>query len=222
MMQPAQLPLYKIRIDGGTQPRESIDDATVADYAEQLKAGVTFPAAVVFHDGTNYWLADGFHRRAAHAAAGIDEMPVDLRQGKQRDAVLYSVGANADHGIRRTNADKRRAVMRLLDDAEWSKWSDREIARRCGVSHQFVTNLRPSLSTVDSEKPDRTYTTRHGTTATMNTSNIGRKHSSPRYSNEGAQDASGDEQGIAVLDKEEGAASASSWRRLPPNDCFLV
>lgn len=61
-----------------------------------------------------------------------------------RDAILFSVGVNSSHGLRRTNADKRRSVMRLLDDAEWSTWSDREIARRCGVSQPFVGNLRPS------------------------------------------------------------------------------
>jgi len=39
------------------------------------------------------------------------------------------------------------------------------------VSHQMVCNHRPSLSTVDSEKPaERTYTTKHGTEATMDTS----------------------------------------------------
>lgn len=62
-------------------------------------------------------------------------------------------------------------MLRLLEDEEWSAWSDREIARRCAVSNNFVSSLRPSLSTVDSEK---TYTTKHGTTATMNTERIGR------------------------------------------------
>jgi hypothetical protein len=42
--------------------------------------------------------------------------------------VPNSVSANAPHGLRRTNADKRRAVVRLLEDTEWSQWADREIA----------------------------------------------------------------------------------------------
>jgi Protein of unknown function (DUF3102) len=86
------------------------------------------------------------------------------------DAVLYSVGANSTHGLRRTNDDKRRAVETLLNDAEWIKWSDYEIARRTGTSHTFVSLIRPSLATVASE---RIYTTKQGTVATMNTSNIG-------------------------------------------------
>ena len=40
---------------------------------------------------------------------------------------------NADHGKRRSNADKRRAVEMMLKDSEWGKWSDREIAAKCAV-----------------------------------------------------------------------------------------
>ena len=34
--------------------------------------------------------------------------------------------------------------MTLLDDFEWSDWSNAEIARQCGVSATFVANLRDS------------------------------------------------------------------------------
>jgi hypothetical protein len=34
-------------------------------------------------------------------------------------AVLYAADANAAHGLRRTNANKRHAVTVLLDDDEW-------------------------------------------------------------------------------------------------------
>jgi len=56
------------------------------------------------------------------------------------------------------------------------KWSDREIARRCCVDHKFVSKQRKDVTgDFPSEKPtERTYTTKHGTTATMNTSSIGK------------------------------------------------
>lgn len=38
---------------------------------------------------------------------------------------------------------KRKAVLTLLNDHEWCKWSDREIGRRCGVDHMVVGRLRP-------------------------------------------------------------------------------
>ncbi|MBT3274957.1 MAG: streptomycin biosynthesis regulator, partial [Spirochaetales bacterium] len=49
------------------------------------------------------------------------EIDADIRQGTQQDAVLHSVGANAAHGARRTNDDKRLAVKTLLCDGEWSQ-----------------------------------------------------------------------------------------------------
>jgi hypothetical protein len=67
--------------------------------------------------------------------------------------------------------------MRLLNDPEWSQWSDREIARRCGVHHELVGRLRSSLAETASETATRTFTTKHGTPAIMDVSRIGR---SPR------------------------------------------
>ncbi|WP_299403243.1 ParB/RepB/Spo0J family partition protein [Acaryochloris sp. IP29b_bin.148] len=138
--------IAKIRMDGGTQPRAKLFEEVVADYAEDMKRGAKFPPVIIYYDGKEYWLADGFHRVRAKEAIGREEVTAEVHPGTQRDAVLHSVGANAAHGLRRTNADKRRAVNRLVRDHEWRKWSDREIARRCGVSHGFVGVIRAELS----------------------------------------------------------------------------
>lgn len=169
--------LSTIRTDGGTQPRAAIDTQLVETYAEDMASGATFPPLVVFHDGVANWLADGFHRFYAAKGCGLAEFECDVRQGTVRDAILFSVSANASHGLRRTNEDKRRAVLTLLNDPTWAQWSDREIARHCNVGAPLVGNLRPKPVTVTnySEPEARTYTTRHGTTATMNTANIGRR-----------------------------------------------
>ena len=55
----------------------------------------------------------------------------------------------------RTNADKRRAVETLLRDEEWARWSDREIARQCGVSPSSVSAYRAQLSKLDSCPTER-------------------------------------------------------------------
>lgn len=167
------LHIDSIRIDGGTQSRASINEATVAEYAEAMADPATvFPPVIAYFDGREYWLADGFHRLAAWRQIGRTDIPAEIRQGDRRAAILHSVAANSAHGLRRTNDDKRRAVLTLLEDAEWSAWSDREIARRCAVHHEMVGKLRASL-TGGSASDARTYTTKHGTTATMNTANIG-------------------------------------------------
>jgi len=187
------LKLDQIRIDGGTQPRVAIDEGVVAEYAELYENRANLPPVTVFFDGAVYWLADGFHRFWASKSIEYNYIQAVIQQGTQRDAILYSVGANTDHGLRRTNEDKRKAVLTLLEDQQWSKWSDSEIARRCGVDHKTVSSYRASLGKFPSENPsseassldesssensfsepfNRTYKTKHGTVATMNTSNIG-------------------------------------------------
>lgn len=166
------LRLDEIRTDGNTQSRDSLSEETVQEYAQAMADGAEFPPIVVFHDGSSYWLADGFHRVMAASSIESETIASLVKKGARRDAVLYSVGANAGHGLRRTNADKRLAVIMLLKDEEWAAWSDREIARRCAVHNSFVGKVRASLSLNDSEKP-KTYTTKHGTQATMKTENIG-------------------------------------------------
>jgi hypothetical protein len=139
------LSLDKIRIDCGTQSRTKIDDLVVAQYCESIKGGTVFPRVVVFHDGLEYYLADGFHRFLATKAAGSPGIACEVINGTLRDALLYSNGANGEHGLQRSNTDKRNVVIRMLQDLEWSDWSDREIAKHCHVSHVFVGNIRKEL-----------------------------------------------------------------------------
>lgn len=86
---------------------------------------------------------------------------------------ILTVGANASHGLRRTNADKRKAVEILLNDDEWKLWSDREIARRCLVSHNFVGDIRRSICNPMTDTKEK-IVERNGTIYSQNTSNIGR------------------------------------------------
>ena len=172
--EPIKLSLSQIRCDGGTQSRAAIHQTTVDEYAEDYKNGANFPPITVFYDGEIFWLADGFHREKAALKAGLTEIAAIVKQGTRRDAVLYSVGANAKHGLRRTNADKRRAVMTLLEDEEWSHWSVSEISRQAKVSRPFVYKIMEENSHLSTFTSERTYTTKHGTVAKMNTANIGK------------------------------------------------
>ncbi|MBJ2155279.1 ParB N-terminal domain-containing protein [Variovorax sp. IB41] len=131
-----------IRIDGGTQAREQLQQDVVAEYAEAIKAGEKLPAVVLVFDGSEYWLADGFHRYHASVAAGKTAIQSEILNGTRRSAVLYAVGANREHGLRRSNADKRRAVEMLLCDEEWGSWSDRRIAEIAGVTGKTVAAAR--------------------------------------------------------------------------------
>lgn len=168
------LAIAKIKMDGGTQSRAQLSQQTIDDYAAVIGEGASFPPVVVFHDGSDYWLADGFHRVRAAQVAGKAKIAADIRQGTRRDAILYSVGANESHGLRRTREDKHRAVLTLLDDAEWSAKPERWIAETAHVSHTFVQNVRAKHLATLPDKPSEREVTRGGTTYTMQTAAIGK------------------------------------------------
>lgn len=150
--------IEKIKIDSKAQARTRLCKATIAEYAEGYKNGATFPPITLYFDGQNYWLADGFHRYFGAQTAGKKQILEEITPGTLRDAVLHSLGANASHGLPRSNADKRKAIRTLLDDPEWTALSSREIARICNVSHPLVLDERNRplviLPPKDEEKPD--------------------------------------------------------------------
>lgn len=174
--------IARIRTDGGTQSRAQLDLVTIAEYAEAMQAGDQFPTVKLFDDGEDLWLADGFHRVEAAKSIGRTTIVALVLRGSRRDAVLDSVGSNAMHGLRRTNADKRHAVELLLADPEWAQWSDREIARRCAVSHQTVSSIRAEL-TVKNGQSDAPALRKGADGRVIDTSNIGKSH--PARASEG-------------------------------------
>jgi uncharacterized ParB-like nuclease family protein len=158
------LALSEIVADPSVQTRAELHDQTVSEYAEEMKTGTPFPPVVVFHDGQKYWLADGFHRFKAAQKSGRSTCLVDVKTGGRHEALVYALSANARHGLRRTNADKRRAVELALKDPELAQESGRALAKRCAVTHPFVKKVRAEVVTVTTsscrigtvEKPDAT------------------------------------------------------------------
>ena len=114
----AEIKLDQLTLDEGLQPRSMMQMAVVDEYAEAMQDGAVFPAITVYLDGDlgTYWVADGFHRVAAARHAGRATIEAEIRDGDRREALLWSVQANATHGLRRSNLDKRRAVLALLND----------------------------------------------------------------------------------------------------------
>ncbi len=147
-------------LDKDVQLRESINQTAVLDYAEAMENGDEFPAIVVFYRfGSKKYVADGFHRVLATKKVGAKTILAEVRDGTKRDAILYAAGANLLHGVRRSNADKRKAVFTMLRDKEWVAWADAEIARRCGVSASMVARWRELLG---KDHAERQYVNRNG------------------------------------------------------------
>lgn len=140
-----------IELDTSIQCRAAIDTATVNDYAERMAAGDEFPAVELYGTKSKAWIGDGWHRILAARQLGLEEIRATVHAGGRPDALKHALGANAVHGYRRSNADKRRCVEIAL--AEFPKLSSRAVAKLCGVSHVFVEGQRPrELETVTSSK----------------------------------------------------------------------
>ena len=139
-----ELELAVLRTDGGTQARKGLDAETVKRYTQAYKDGICLGQVVAFHDGTNYWLADGFHRKAARQAAGLPTISCRVTTGTSQDARWYAAGANATHGLPMSREDRESAVrLAILSRPESS---NRSIAEHCGVSHPTVAWIREELS----------------------------------------------------------------------------
>jgi hypothetical protein len=192
-----RLPLGAIERDMLLQPRAELHQEWVEDYAHDMINGAAMPPVVVFRDADGrHWLADGFHRAYAAEGAGLADILAEVREGTRRDALLFSLSANAEHGHRRTNEDKRRAVDIMLNDPEWVGWSDREIARQVCVDNATVSRRRQSLSVDLPQIPTRRVS-RNGTTYEMNTANIG-----ARSSDVGIDEPRSDHYAVASFDWE--------------------
>ena len=140
------IPLSAIRLDGGTQPRAALNSSAVEDYTQAMSAGAEFPPVTVFYDGTDYWLADGFHRVKSAYAAHLETIECEVHQGRVEDAQWFSFSANRTNGLRRTTSDKQRAVKAALTHAKAYGLSDHQIATHVGVDVKTVGNWRAKLT----------------------------------------------------------------------------
>jgi hypothetical protein len=152
----AEVAIKKLSEPPATQMRPELDEGHVLDLVELLEdPGFDFADMVrVVYDGKHYWLWDGHHTVEACRRLGRKIVYCQVTRGTFRDAVLLACGANATHGLLRSNADKRKAVETLLDDKEWGAWSGREIARRCGVVEGLVRKIRAERAH-STRTPDR-------------------------------------------------------------------
>lgn len=166
------LPIAQIRRDGQTQPRQGMDEDVINDYVTALTDGTQFPAIDVMFDGKEYWLFDGFHRVESHLRSGRTEIAVKIHQGTLDEAQWRSYAANKDHGLRRSTADKERAIRAALRHPKAPALSNRELARHLGVDDKTVAKYRSEM-VATAEIPQST--TRTGADGrSINVENIGK------------------------------------------------
>lgn len=131
-----------LRIDGNTQNRLAINQEVVDDYAQLIvESDGKWPLGEldVFHDGSEYFVADGFHRTLSAERAKCPEVPCQIHNGTASDARIFGMTANDRHGLRMNRADKRACVEWLLDNGD--KMTQTEVAQKAGVSKRLVQTI---------------------------------------------------------------------------------
>jgi len=138
------------------------DPRIVREYADAIERGDPMPRPEVWADPDQrgkYFIGDGYHRLHAHAEVAernhkaakttaqlVIAKAIECRvhqHGGRIAAIKHALKANATHGLRRSNADKRRCIEIAL--AEFPGSSDRVIAELCGVDHKTVGKARAEL-----------------------------------------------------------------------------
>lgn len=151
------LAIDSLIVDDNLQMRVKMDKSVIDDYAMIMSEGVEFPPLTVFEDSKQqYWLVDGFHRYYAYKLNNVKTVNCTVHKGDFFDAKLYALSANSTHGLKRSNSDKRKAVLEALCSPQLSLQSNRQIALYCGVSRRFVDKLKLSLDNENSPKHNNT------------------------------------------------------------------
>jgi hypothetical protein len=167
-----KLNLLTIKIDGGTQARVSLNQDVVKEYAESMREGDVFPPITVFFDGSDYWLADGFHRYFATKANAFTSIEADVKNGTLDDATLFAFSANSKRGLSMTFEDNRNIIYAMLRHPEWSKWTNTAIAKHIGVSSMTVGRVKATMEKKDDEPTVKKFIDKSGNESTVDTSKL--------------------------------------------------
>ena len=143
------------RLDKLQQRVNGLNDSYLSVLKEQYSAAQVagdeqvwpFPPLKVFRtSAARLILADGFHRYEVAKDKAHPVVPVAVRSGEERDAILFACGANSAHGLPATHEDRLKAVKTLCSDTYWFRLSNRQIASHCGVSPTTVGKYRQQIN----------------------------------------------------------------------------
>jgi hypothetical protein len=156
----SSLEIDRIRLDGGTQVREGLDEAWVSELADLYREGHEIdPVLVVVEtrgEEVIHWLADGFHRVAAKRRTGSNSIMATVRAGSAATldmAKMLAAAANKN-GRPLKPGEKRRAVLLARSTPEGAAMGVVDLAKHCGVTKGYVSQiLGEARSSVVNQQP---------------------------------------------------------------------
>jgi len=145
----------------GIQPRDMLDGDTVKRYAELLDDGVTFPAIRLWDieekPGGKFRISDGYHRFAAHRAAGREVIVATVQVGSMIECVADAISMNSGHGKVLTDHEKYSAMLSylaLVAQAQKPMPSITYLRQMAGVTAAVAKRVLREFKASPSAEPD--------------------------------------------------------------------
>jgi ParB family chromosome partitioning protein len=118
------------------QPRRHFDDAAIAEMAQSIREQGVVQPLLVRRRGEDYELVAGERRLRAARLAGLESVPVVVREMSDREALEIALVENLQRADL-TPLEEAAAYARLADEFELTQ---EEVAKRVGKSRPAVAN----------------------------------------------------------------------------------
>ena len=156
---PQRIKITDINEEKSLRVRVQMDNNAIQEYAAYLAANKPpMPPIVLFGPDVfgKYFLSEGWHRIAAHKLADRTHIMAYVHELKNlnegwKEALAHALGSNTWHGVRRTNADKKRCIELAIK--HWPEWSYRRISEACQVDDMTVKKIRTELEDREQVQP---------------------------------------------------------------------
>lgn len=139
-----------------TAPAESVrarrDPDAVERYAEVYKKkNGELPPVDVFQGKSKCYLGEGGHRVLAklsigHASISAFVYKFATDEAAEEAAYKHAAAANHEHGLPRSDDDKRATVKSMIVRPEYASISDTALGELCNVGHVLIRLVREQLS----------------------------------------------------------------------------
>lgn len=99
---------------------------------------------VVFEDPVSgsRWLADGFHRHRMLQIKKAESIWAYVVKGTRTDALVFATMCNRQLCLPRTREDIKKAILMLMEEANWLRKPAKDVAAHVGTTETTVTKYR--------------------------------------------------------------------------------
>lgn len=130
------------------ETRLNYDGIHLDNLEASIKTGSKLPPILVIKSevqSDKYHIVDGYYRMLVCKRLKEEFIEVEIFKENIRSAIIYRISKNAAHGLNYTLSERIQNTRKLLVDKDWKNWSNRKIARICGVNEKTVRNHRKIL-----------------------------------------------------------------------------